>query len=119
MAIKRIYSRPCKPEAQPAFVGVISVVRESGHLIGSASGGYIEDDLADKVRNQALPKTPSVMEPCMSRDNAQRCRTPCGGSLQIFVDPLNASEQLQPLLNSLQDRKLVKRSLSLNPGQIK
>ena len=103
----------------PRLPGAILVVREDGHLIGSVSGGCIEDDLADKARHQTLPKTPSIMEYGISRDEAQRFRIPCGGLLQIFVEPLNTSEQLQLLLNSLQDRKLIKRSVNLNTGQVK
>ena len=103
----------------PRLPGAILVVREDGHLIGSVSGGCIEDDLADKAREKALPNTPSIMEYGISRDEAQRFRIPCGGRLQIFVEPLNTAEQLRPLLNSLQDRKLIKRSVNLNTGQIK
>ncbi|HSI24392.1 MAG TPA: XdhC family protein [Methylotenera sp.] len=103
----------------PRLPGAILVVREDGHLIGSVSGGCIEDDLADKARNQALPETPTMMEYGISRDEAQRFRIPCGGRLQIFVEPLNTAEQLQLLLDSLQDRKLIKRSVNLNTGQIK
>jgi xanthine dehydrogenase accessory factor len=103
----------------PRLPGAILVVREDGHLIGSVSGGCIEDDLADKARNQALPKTPTMMEYGISRDEAQRFRIPCGGRLQIFVEPLNTAEQLQLLLESLKDRKLIKRSVNLKTGQIK
>ncbi len=103
----------------PRLPGAILVVRDDGHLIGSVSGGCIEDDLADKARNQALPKVPTVMEYGISRDEAQRFRIPCGGRLQIFVEPLNIVEQLQLLLDSLQDRKLIKRSVNLKTGQIK
>jgi xanthine dehydrogenase accessory factor len=103
----------------PRLPGSILVVREDGHLIGSVSGGCIEDDLADKARNQALPTMPSIMEYGISRDEAQRFRIPCGGRLQIFVEPLNTVAQLQLLLDSLQDRKLIKRSVNLKTGQIK
>jgi xanthine dehydrogenase accessory factor len=103
----------------PRLPGAILVVREDGHLIGSVSGGCIEDDLADKARNQSLPTTPTIMEYGISRDEAQRFRIPCGGRLQIFVEPLNTAEQLQLLLGSLQDRKLIKRSVNLKTGQIK
>lgn len=103
----------------PRLPGAILAVREDGHLIGSVSGGCIEDDLADKARQQTLPKAPSIMEYGISRDEAQRFRIPCGGRLQIFVEPLNTSEQLQLLLNSLQDRKLIKRSVNMKTGQVK
>ncbi len=103
----------------PRLPGAVLVVREDGHLVGSVSGGCIEDDLADKARNLELPKTPSVMEYGVSRDDAQRFRIPCGGRLQIFVEPLNTSAQLLPLLKSLKERKLIKRSVSLTTGQVK
>ena len=103
----------------PRLPGAILVVRDDGHLIGSVSGGCIEDDLADKARDKLLPAKPSVMEYGISRDEAQRFRIPCGGRLQIFVEPLNTPEQLQSLLTSLQDRKLIKRSVNLKTGQIK
>ncbi len=103
----------------PRLPGAILAVREDGHLIGSVSGGCIEDDLADKARHQTLPKTPSIMEYGISRDDAQRFRIPCGGRLQIFVEPLNTAEQLQLLLNSMQDRKLIKRSVNMSTGQVK
>ncbi len=103
----------------PRLPGAILVVREDGHLIGSVSGGCIEDDLADKARNQALPKTPTLMEYGVSRDEAQRFNIPCGGRLQILVEPLNASIPLELLLASLQGRKLIKRSVNLQTGQIK
>jgi len=103
----------------PRLPGAVLVVREDGHLIGSVSGGCIEDDLADKARNQELPETPLVMEYGISRDDAQRFRIPCGGRLQIFVEPLNTPAQLLPLLQSLEARKLIKRSVSLSTGQVK
>lgn len=103
----------------PRLPGAVLVVRDDGHLIGSVSGGCIEDDLADKARNHELPKTPSIMEYGISRDEAQRFRIPCGGRLQIFVEPLTKPAQLQALVESLVDRKLIKRSVNITTGQIK
>ena len=103
----------------PRLPGAILVVREDGHLIGSVSGGCIEDDLADKARNQALPKSASVMEYGISRDEAQRFNIPCGGRLQIVVEPINDAAQLFPLVQALEVRKLMKRSVNLKTGQVK
>jgi xanthine dehydrogenase accessory factor len=103
----------------PRLPGALLVVRDDGHLIGSVSGGCIEDDLADKARNQELPQTVSVMEYGVSRDDAHRFGIPCGGRLQVFVEPLHDSTQLRPLLQSLAQRKLLKRSVHLSTGQVK
>ncbi len=103
----------------PRLPGAILVVREDGHLIGSVSGGCIEDDLADKARNQVLPKTPAIMEYGISRDEAQRFNIPCGGRLQIVAEPLNDVAQLLSLVQALELRKLMKRSVNLKTGQVK
>ncbi len=103
----------------PRLPGAILVVREDGHLVGSVSGGCIEDDLADKARNRVLPKTASVMEYGISRDEAQRFNIPCGGRLQIVVEPINDVAQLLPLVQALEVRKLMKRSVNLKTGQVK
>lgn len=103
----------------PRLPGAILVVREDGHLIGSVSGGCIEDDLADKARNDALPKTASVMEYGISRDEAQRFNIPCGGRLQIVAEPINEVAQILTLVQALEVRKLMKRSVNLKTGQVK
>lgn len=103
----------------PRLPGAVLVVREDGHLIGSVSGGCIEDDLADKARNQSLPTQPTIIEYGISREDAQRFRIPCGGRLQIVVEPLNDPTQLQALVDNLEGRKLIKRSVHLKTGQIK
>jgi xanthine dehydrogenase accessory factor len=102
----------------PRLPGAVLVVRDDGHLIGSVSGGCIEDDLADKARNHALPNHPTVMEYGISQTEAQRFRIPCGGRLKVFVEPLVDSAQLAPILQSIEQRKLIKRSVNLATGQI-
>jgi xanthine dehydrogenase accessory factor len=103
----------------PRLPGAILAVRNDGQLIGSVSGGCIEDDLADKAKHQQLPKTTAMMEYGVSRDEAQHFGIPCGGRLQIFVEPLNHSEQILPLIAHIEQRQLVKRSVHVDTGQIK
>jgi len=101
----------------PRLPGALLVVREDGHLIGSVSGGCIEDDLADKARNNELPQRPTVIEYGVSNNDAHRFGIPCGGRLQIFVEPLNDSAHFLLLLQNIQQRQLIKRSVSLSTGQ--
>lgn len=103
----------------PRLPGALLVVREDGHLIGSVSGGCIEDDLADKARHNELPQTACIIEYGVSNDNAHSFGIPCGGRLQIFVEPLNDTAHLLLLLQSIEQRKLIKRSVSLSSGLAK
>lgn len=101
----------------PRLPGALLAMREDGHLVGSVSGGCIEDDLADKARNGQLPAAPSLLEYGVSRDEAQRYGIPCGGRLQVFVEPLHSATQLQPLMDAIEQRRLIKRSVRLGSGE--
>lgn len=103
----------------PRLPGAILVVRGDGHLIGSVSGGCIEDDLADKAKHGQLPSTPAVLEYGVNQSEAQRFGIPCGGRLTVFAEPLSSAEQLKPLLQGIEQRTLIKRSVSLSSGQVK
>ena len=93
----------------PRLPGAILAIREDGQLCGSVSGGCIEDDLADKARSGRLPQTVAMMEYGVSRDEAQHYGIPCGGRLQIFVEPLKTSQQLTLFkLYKVQFRHIVK-----------
>lgn len=103
----------------PRLPGAILVVREDGHLVGSVSGGCIEDDLADKARHQQLPTQPAILEYGIQQDEAQRFGIPCGGQLKIFAEPLTQATQLAPMLQSLAQRRLLKRSVNLQSGEVR
>jgi xanthine dehydrogenase accessory factor len=103
----------------PRLPGAVLAVRDDGHLVGSVSGGCIEDDLADKARSGTLPQAPALIEYGVSRDEAQRFGIPCGGRLQIFVEPLYDAEQLLPLIQSIEQRKSLKRSVRLGTGEVR
>lgn len=103
----------------PRLPGAILVVREDGHLIGSVSGGCIEDDLADKAKHQQLPTQPAILEYGIHQDEAQRFGIPCGGQLKIFAEPLTQATQLAPMLQSLAQRRLLKRSVNLQSGEVR
>jgi xanthine dehydrogenase accessory factor len=97
----------------PRLPGALLAVREDGRLVGSVSGGCIEDDLAEQARRGALPQTPSLLEYGVSRDEAQRYGIPCGGRLQICAEPLQEAAALQPLIDAMAERRLVRRSIRL------
>lgn len=101
----------------PRLPGALLAVRQDGHLVGSVSGGCVEDDLADKARNGELPQHPSVIEYGVSSSDAQRFGIPCGGRLQIFVEPLQDAAPLKSLLQGMAQRKFIRRSVHIPTGR--
>jgi len=101
----------------PRPPGSLIAIREDGQVKGSVSGGCIEDDLIDKVRSGELrPLTPLTQTYGISADEAHRFGLPCGGTLQIVLEPIGARSQLQPLLDAVLAYQLVTRELDLATG---
>lgn len=103
----------------PRLPGAILVVRDDGHLVGSVSGGCIEDDLVEQAKAHALPTAPAMLEYGVNRAEAQRFGIPCGGQLKLFCEPLRHASQLTPMLESLAQRQLLKRSVHVHTGEVK
>lgn len=103
----------------PRVPGSILALRSDGHLAGSVSGGCIEDDLADKVRNNMLVDGVSSLIYGISRDEAQLMGIPCGGKLQIIGEALTDASTLQPIIESIEQRHLLCRSINMRTGEIR
>lgn len=102
----------------PRLPGALLVVRDDGHLVGSVSGGCIEDDLADKAKHGQLPAQVQLLTYGVNQAEAQRFGLPCGGQLKIVAEPLSSVTQLTTMLDSLAQRQLLKRSVNLHSGAV-
>lgn len=105
----------------PRPVGALLALSGDGRIVGSVSGGCIEDDLLRRVAefNQlGWPASPQRTHYGVSAQEARRFGLPCGGSLGLVLEPLNAHSQIQPLLHAIQDRQVVQRELDLDSGQV-
>jgi xanthine dehydrogenase accessory factor len=102
----------------PRPVGALVAVRDDGAIAGSVSGGCIEDDLIDKTRAHALAATgPQVVRYGVSGDEAARFGLPCGGTLELVLEPLTEHSALEPLLTRLVAGERVRRTLELATGR--
>ncbi len=102
----------------PRPIGAMVAVREDGAIAGSVSGGCIEDDLADKARAGKLASTlPSVVRYGVSADEANRFGLPCGGTLELVLEPVAAHSGVDELLGELSQGHRVLRRLDLQTGK--
>jgi len=102
----------------PRPVGALLVIREDGQVVGSVSGGCVEDDLIDRYRSQGIAgKGPEVVTYGVTREQAERFGLPCGGTLQLVLEPLSAASGLEPLLAAVDRHELVARTLDIPSGR--
>jgi len=103
----------------PRPVGSVVAVRDDGAIAGSVSGGCIEDDLIERTKAHALAATaPQVVRYGVSGDEAARFGLPCGGTLELVLEPLADHSQVEPLLKLLLAGDQVRRELVLATGVV-
>ncbi len=77
--------------SSPRPPGAMLAVRDDGIVEGSVSGGCVEDDLVGRVRADGMTaKECTVVTYGVSADEARRFGLPCGGTIQLVLEPLDA-----------------------------
>jgi xanthine dehydrogenase accessory factor len=105
--------------SSPRPQGATMAIRSDGMVVGSVSGGCIEDDLIAAVRENGIVRTrPEVITYGISADEAHRFGLPCGGTIQLVVEPLGSQSRMDELLDLAQRRVLTRRTLDLASGAV-
>jgi xanthine dehydrogenase accessory factor len=103
----------------PRPVGALVAVRDDGQISGSVSGGCVEDDLVEKVRAKAVAATgPQELTYGVTNEEATRWGLPCGGTLQIVLEPVTAASRIGELLETIGKQRLVRRRLEMDSGRV-
>lgn len=104
----------------PRPPGSMMAIRDDGLVVGSVSGGCIEDDLIGRVRRGELAsRLPQRTVYGATAEEAQRFGLPCGGSVELVLEPVGPQSQLRELLASVEARQQVSRRLELATGLVK
>jgi len=105
--------------SSPRPPGSMMVLRDDGQITGSVSGGCIEDDLVYRLRHgDAAFARPSLTTYGATAEEAQRFGLPCGGAVQVVLEPLGAGEWLPEVLSAIQSNRGVERRLDMQTGKV-
>ncbi|MEW6689049.1 MAG: XdhC family protein [Pseudomonadota bacterium] len=103
----------------PRPVGALVVVRDDGQVVGSVSGGCVEDDLIEKVRARALARElPQLVTYGVTNEDATRWGLPCGGTLEVVLEPVSEKSGIEALLATIGKQQLVRRRLDMKTGEV-
>lgn len=100
----------------PRPIGALLALSENGQLSGSVSGGCIEDDFTSRIRSN-FPNRCEVVRYGVKAEEARRFGLPCGGTLELVVEPLSSPIALRPALQAVERRELCVRQVNLSTGE--
>jgi len=105
--------------SSPRPIGSLMAIRDDGLHSGSVSGGCVEEDLLKRVKQKMLAdSTPSTLAYGSNSQEATRFGLPCGGRLELLVEPLENKHQLATIVNKISTGQLLMRQVCLNTGEI-
>ena len=94
-------------------------MRGDGLIVGSVSGGCIEDDLVERVRGKVLAaRLPQRVHYGVTADEAFRFGLPCGGTIELVLEPLSAASKIADLLARVVAGRHSRRTLDLATGKV-
>jgi xanthine dehydrogenase accessory factor len=102
----------------PRPPGALLAMRGDGLVVGSVSGGCVEDDLIDRVRKGERVGKPSLINYGVSKEEAARFGLPCGGNLRLVQEPLTDTAWVDEVLTRTARHELVARRLDLASGSV-
>ncbi|MFZ6726500.1 XdhC family protein [Undibacterium sp. MH2W] len=108
--------------SSPRPPGSLLAINERGETVGSISGGCIEDDLISRIREEGVQAVcadalPQVQRYGISADQAHRFGLPCGGTIELALEPLSEKSHLDELLLACEQRRNIARHLHLQTGE--
>lgn len=105
----------------PRPPGAMLALRDDGVVVGSVSGGCIEDDLIARLHDGRLRPAPGAVQ-CITygvtRDEAARFGLPCGGTLRLVEEPIGDFQWVEQLLEHCSAHRVVARQLDLASGAV-
>ena len=107
--------------SSPRPAGSLLACATDGQVVGSLSGGCVEDDLLDKLKAGRLAlDAPTLLEYGLAAEDTERLGLPCGGHLHVAVEPLRPTPanlaQFDTVCAELEARRSVTRRVHLRTG---
>ncbi|PYC37640.1 XdhC family protein [Pseudomonas protegens] len=105
----------------PRLPGAMLALRDDGVVIGSVSGGCIEDDLITRLADGRLSLSGPPVQLLtygVTLEEAARFGLPCGGTLRLTEERVGDPSWVAELLERCEAHQIVARELHLSSGQV-
>lgn len=103
----------------PRPAGSMAAIRDDGCVVGSVSGGCVEDDLVHEVREgrwSALGAKPVLRVFGADAEEQARYRLPCNNTLRVALEPAWDVEVVAEAVDAIRQRRTVRRHVAWSDG---
>lgn len=114
--------------SSPRPIGAMMACTLDGELVGSISGGCIEEDFLEQLRDGSLKSQyddngkPFIVKYGVTAEEQARLKLPCGGQLHVLLEFIEVTESnkavFSRLTNDLENHTKVSRVVDLESGEI-
>src|SRR6267143_5181003 len=105
----------------PVHAGTKMLVGAEGRLLGSVGGGCVEAEVIGAALDAQTSRRPSLLTHNLNADLAGDLGLSCGGTVDIFVEPLLTDDSYVRVLDAAADAAsgLVRTALDWTSGPVK
>src|SRR5690625_1382959 len=108
--------------SSPRPIGSMMAINEDGEVVGSVSGGCIEDDLIrdrqQYIQQAATQTAPLQLKYGIKADEAHRFGLPCGGVIELLLEYNPSVALLDELLDAITGGRTMVKECNLSTGQL-
>ena len=106
--------------SSPRPVGSLMACNNHGQVVGSLSGGCVEEELLEQLLGGEYTTLPCTVRYGLNADDNARLGLPCGGHLTVLIEKIDKTSlpDLITINNRLNERKCIKRTVALNSGRM-
>lgn len=108
--------------SSPRPEGSVFACDRQENVVGSLSGGCVEEDLIEKLmKNQLASDKPEFLRYGENPSDLEKFELPCGGYLDIVVEPLQATpsviRRFETIKQLLHNQQHIRRQVNLTTGE--
>lgn len=103
----------------PRIPGSLMVCNRAGEVVGSLSGGCVEEDLVEQLQQGLLAADSAAYKIYgASEADIERFNLPCGGTLGVLIEPMTTGQlpMIEAIEKALARRENVRRQCQWQPG---
>jgi len=101
----------------PRDPGAVLAVSEKGEVVGSVTGGCVEPAVYEEAQSVLAGGPPRLVQYGIADDEAFEVGLPCGGTVRIFVDALDA-ELLPPITEAVRAEQPIALAVNVSGERI-